>query len=231
MTACLAVGSCRLSISDWQWPLADKHAVAIAEDWKRRHAENPALFDGTIYLARDYAIDGGALAATLFKTDFKTFLYWRAHRSDDGLRECFGASLIFSSEGHVLLGRQGPGQLNSGRVYPPSGLIDGADVRAASIDIDASIARELQEETGLGPASVQRLPGYLVAIAGVQIAVATRWRSELPALELRRHILSCLRAQPHPELDDIVIVRSKGDIDQVTMPPHACALLNGVLPA
>ena len=79
-------------------------------------------------------------SGTFFKTDFETFLYWRdLPRGDADRARSFGASLIRSAEGYLLLGRQGPGQLNSGRVYPPSGLIDDDDVRDGAIDIDASI--------------------------------------------------------------------------------------------
>ncbi len=192
----------------------------------------PQLFDGTVYLLRQQAFVGAALTGTLFKTDFKTFLYWRAHRAEEkGVFEVFGASLIRSAEGHVLLGRQGPGQLNSGRVYPPSGLIDGDDLRGGAIDIDASIARELAEETGLTPGSLERVPGYIAAVSGWQVAVAVEWRSPLAADALRQHILGFIEAEAQPELDDIVIVRQRADIDARTMPGHAQALLRTLLSA
>ena len=103
----------------------------------------PKLFNGTVYLLRNHSIDGDTLRGTFFKTDFRTFLYWRDHRSTETetVRESFGASLIRSAEGHVLL-RQARGQLNSGRIYPPSGLIDGEDVYEGGIDIEANIVRE-----------------------------------------------------------------------------------------
>jgi 8-oxo-dGTP pyrophosphatase MutT (NUDIX family) len=230
---CLRLAQCRLDVATWQWPLAKAHAAAIGDDWLRRLASNPGLFDGTIYLLRDYAIDGEVMSGTLFRTDFKSFLYWRAHdpAGSDGVRECFGASLIRSAEGHVLLGRQAPGQLNSGRIYPPSGLIDSDDVIGGKVDIDASIARELREETGLTPETLQRWPGYLAARVGTQVAVAVEWRSRLPADELRGSILEFLGGEARPELDDIVIVRRRDDIDPALMPPHACTLLHTVLPA
>lgn len=231
-TDCVRVGRCALQVADWQWPLTEGREE-IACDWRRRQTENPRLFDGDVYLMRDYAIDGAGLTGTLFRTDFKTLLYWRALPGSltESVREAFGASLIRSAEGHVLLGRQGPGQLNSGRIYPPGGLIDTADVRGGTIDMDASIARELAEETGLGADDLQRVPGYLVARVGLKVAVAIEWRSALPAAELRARILANLRAQPEPELEDIVPVRSRADIDESSMPPHARALVRTLLPA
>jgi hypothetical protein len=59
----------------------------------------------------------------------------------------------------VLLGRQSEGNLNSELAYPPRGLIDASDTVAGTMDIDASIAPELEEETRLTPAKLERRPG------------------------------------------------------------------------
>lgn len=228
---CVRLASCSFAVADWAWPWAVERADAIAQDWARRRALLPQLFEGPVYLLREPAIDDAALTGTLFRTDFSAFLYWRDHRAEEkGVSEAFGASLIRSGEGHVLLGRQGPGQLNSGRIYPPSGLIDGDDLRDGGIDIDASIARELAEETGLGPGHLERVPGYIAAVSNWQVAVAVEWRSPLAAEALRQRILDYIDAEADPELDDIVIVRHRADIDARAMPPHAQALLWTLLP-
>jgi 8-oxo-dGTP pyrophosphatase MutT (NUDIX family) len=213
--------------------LAQAHAAEIEADWQHRRAQIPAMFNGVTYLTCSHTLEGAAFGATMFKSDFRTLLYWRA-RTDaacEPVRETFGASLIRSAEGHLLMGQQGPGQLNTGRIYPPGGLIDGDDVRDGAIDIDASIARELNEETGLSAADLERVPGYLVVFTGLKIAIAIEWRSTLPAAELRERILGFVRNQPEPELADIVTVASHADIDEVRMPPHARALVRTVLSA
>jgi 8-oxo-dGTP pyrophosphatase MutT (NUDIX family) len=230
---CLRIARCTLRVADWQWPLTQRHGPDIGRDWQRRRAEIPGLFDGTTYLLCQHTIVGASLSGILFKTDFKTLLYWRGlpQASDEPVREAFGASLIRSAEGHLLLGRQGPGQLNSGRVYPPGGLIDGDDVENGGVDIDASVTRELAEETGLTPSELQRVPGYLVAQVGLKVAIAIEWRSALATAELRDRILGFVRSQAEPELDDIVPVRSYADIDEFRTPPHARALVRTVLSA
>jgi hypothetical protein len=230
---CQRVAHCDLSVVDWEWPFAAGEARQIAQFWAQRSAQNPRLFDGVVYLMRDYRLSDGGLAGALFKTDFKTFLYWRQHRvaATETVRECFGASLIRSAEGHVLLGRQGPGQLNSGLFYPPSGVIDAQDVRGGSIDIDGNVVRELAEETGLRGADLARVPGYLVGRVGLQIPIGIEWRSDLPADELRARILALVRADPDPELDDVVIVRSRAELEHPNVPAHARALVGTILDA
>ena len=230
---CVRIKSCGLRISDWTWPLAQAHAAEIEADWQRRQAQIPTMFNGVTYLTCSHTLEGATFNATLFKSDFRTLLYWRA-RTDaarEPVREAFGASLIRSAEGHLLFGQQGPGQLNSGRIYPPGGLIDGNDVRDGAVDIEASIARELGEETGLSTAELERVPGYLLAFSGLKIAIGIEWRSALPAAELRRRILEFVRNQPKPELADIVTVARHADIDDVRMPPHAQAYVRTVLSA
>ena len=230
---CVRIKSCELRALDWTWPLAQANAAEIEADWRRRQAEIPALFNGVTYLTCSHTLEGAAFGATLFKSDFRTLLYWRARpdAARQPVRETFGCSLIRSAEGHLLMGQQGPGQLNSGRIYPPGGLIDGDDVRDGAIDIDASIARELGEETGLAADDLERVPGYLVVFTGLKIAIGIEWRSALPAAELRERILGYVRHQPAPELADIVTVANHADIDEVRMPPHARAYVRTVLSA
>ena len=230
---CVRLARCRLSVAPWDWPFAIENITQIDTHWQKRRADLPALFNGTTYLMRAHSVARNEFAGALFQTDFKTLLYWRANPTTghDGVREAFGASLIRSAEGHVLLGRQGPGQVTSGLVYQPGGIFDGDDVTGDAIDIDASIERELVEETGLGAADFTRVPGFLIARAGIKVAIGIEWRSALRADDLRGRILDFLAQQAEPELADIVIARRPGDIDDALMPLHARLLLDSVLSA
>lgn len=229
----LRVAECVLDIAAWDWPLAERHGDDIARHWQRRQQEAPRLFDGTVYLFKDYAVDEGRLNGTLFKTDFKTLLYWRSlpFAASDSVREASGSSLIRSAEGHLIFARQAPGQLNSGRIYPPSGMIDDGDVASNGIDIDASIRRELAEETGLTEEDLARVPGYVVAIVGLHVTIGIEWRSSLSATELRQRILHFIHSQPAAELDDIVIVEKGVAIPEELMPPHARVFARALLEA
>jgi 8-oxo-dGTP pyrophosphatase MutT (NUDIX family) len=167
----------------------------------------------------------GALDGTFTRTDFKSYVYWREHGFEGPTHDGFGPSLIRSSDGCVLLGRQCEGNLNSGLAYPPSGLIDASDTVAVTVDIDASIARELEEETGLTPAELERRPGYIVTFAGPLISIAIEWQSALPPDTLHRRILDYVARQPEPELADVVIVRNAADIDNPIIMSYAKAKL------
>lgn len=227
------VDACDLTVCTWHWPLAAERRQAIDADWRARKAQTPGLFNGAVYLFRDFAIAGGRLTGTLFRSDFKTLLYWRSldGKAAGSVKEASGASLIRAADRHLLYGRQAPNQLNSGLVYPPSGVIDGSDVFGEVVDIDAHIARELEEETGLTAADLQRVPGYVVALDGRHVAIGVEWRSAQPAETARRSIMGFLGAQTEPELDDIVIVRAPAAIAEHKMPPHARIFARALLSA
>jgi 8-oxo-dGTP pyrophosphatase MutT (NUDIX family) len=226
------IARCELSVDPQPWPFAERCRAEIADHWQRAVAERPKLFDGTVYILQAHALEGDTFKGRFVRSDFKSFLYWReTGYADTSVRDGFGSSVIRSAEGHILLGRQTSGNVNAGLAYPPGGLIDARDVGAGTIDIDASITRELAEETGLAAAELARTPGYLLTWAGPQVSISIEWRSTLPAEALRARILSRVATQTVPELADIVIVRSTDEIDNDTMPRYARALLRFLLSA
>jgi hypothetical protein len=229
--ATVRVLSCALALSAEPWSYAESHREAIAACWERVRAERPKLFDGPVHVLTAHALDGGSLTGTFARTDFKSFLYWREHGAPGPTVDGFGSSLVRSSDGCVLLGRQVEGHLNGGFAYPPSGLIDPTDVVGGSIDIDRSIARELAEETGLTRPELERRPGYIVTFAASMISIAIEWQSALSAKALSERILAHVARQPEPELADVVIVRHLAEIDDPTILPYARAKLRLALSA
>ncbi len=225
------IARCELELSAKPWSYAERHREAIAAHWERIRVERPKMFDGPVLVLVANALQGGTFTGTFAPTDFKSFLYWRDHGAPGPTRDGFGSALVRSSDGCVLLGRQGEGHLNSGLAYPPSGLIEPSDAVAGTVDIDASIARELHEETGLATADLERLPGYIVTMSGPLVSIAVEWRSALPAILLRERILGHVARHPDPELADVVIVRSAAAIDDPIILPYAKAKLRLALSA
>lgn len=231
LASVVGVSSCDFKVSDTPWNFARDHAAAIDAHWANRRRTHPAFFNGVIYVMADLGVGaptpGAAFAATLIATDFKSFLYWRetGHPQADVL-DAFGSAILRSREGHVLLGRQSVGNINGGFAYLPGGFIDARDVGADGIvDIGASVARELAEETGLSSDELSVEPGFLVTRCGSQVSVAREYRSPLASPELRALILSRIAADPNPELADIVIVRSMTDLEGARVLPYTALAL------
>lgn len=220
------VERCELTLGTREWGWAARHADAIDRHWSARHAQNPAMFNGTIFLVAEERLGARVLEAELLRADFKSYLYWRdsGFPSEAGVRDGFGSALIRSGEGHVVLGRQRAGNINAGFAYLPGGFIDENDLRPdGSIDIDGSIARELREETGLSAGDVEMREGFIITHCGQLTSIAREFVSFLGADELQAKIRANLSAQHDAELADMVIVREAADIDGAAAPVHAYA--------
>lgn len=217
-----------LRVIDDGWAFSRRHEAEIAEHWARLAAENPQYFDGTILLLSDYSMsDDGVFSGRLLRTDFKSFLYWRACGwPEAAVRDTFCTGLIRSCDGHVLLCQQQPGHLNDGLSTPPGGFIDARDVAPdGTIDLARAVAREIVEETGLGAAHVRQGTGYAIVLTGHQVSLAVPWHSDLSgdalAREARRHI----EAEPEGELLRVLALSPGEALQTLTLPDYARALL------
>lgn len=221
------IDRCDLRVSDGRWAFADTHHAEIDAHWARRKSDNPAFFNGALYVMTRHVLTDGGLSAELARADFKSVLYWRETGfRDASVADAFGSALIRSGEGHVLLGRQRPGNVNGGLAYLPGGFIDARDERAEGlIDIEASIARELAEETGLTPSMLHRVPGFILTFAGPMLSIAIEYRSAEPAEALRAKIHDHIAAETEPELSDVVVVSSARDLAGLAVPAYVTVLL------
>lgn len=216
------VARCELRLTGASWDFAQVNAAAIERHWRRRLVSNARYFNGAIQLMQDGTIDEGICRASFVRTDFKSYLYWREHGYPPAdAYDAFGSAIVRSADGAVLLGLQKQGNINAGLAYLPGGFIDQRDVGPdGTIDIGASIERELTEETGLAGAEFQVQPGFWIIRCGAQLSMAREYRSPLSADALRTQILRYLAADPDPELADIVIVRAAGALDPALVPPY-----------
>ena len=228
----MRVEDCRLSVVPDRWRYADDNHDAIDRLWEQRRVERPQLFNGRIFLMSAATLAAGQLTASFIETEFKAYLHWReAGFPEAGVRDAFGSALIRTAEGYLLYGRQRPGHVNGGLVCPPGGFIDPRDAGPdGDIDIAASIAREVAEETGLVASELSVQPGYWLAITGPHVSMAREFRADRPALDLVAQIARTLAADPDPELAEMVAIRSAADVEP-TAPSHgrllAAALLGG----
>lgn len=225
------VDHCSLTVGHESWAFAGAHREEIDRHWTRRSAENPGFFNGVIHMLTHHDLTGSTFLGTFVRTDFKSYLYWRETGfSEAGVRDAFGSALIRSAEGHVLLGRQREGNINSGLAYLPGGFIDSRDIGpGGSIDIVGSVLREVGEETGIPASSFTQKPGYYLTFAGPLISVAVELVSSERAEDLRQRMLAHMREDPQSELVDAVIVRSRADLAGLAMPDYARILIEHLL--
>ena len=154
------------------------------------------------------------LRGAFLETDYASFVAWQDWgRPDVGIYDCFGAAAIESADGAYLVGVMGAHTFNAGDIYFPCGTPDLDDIAAGKVDFDASVLRELKEETGLDAGEFDPEPGWIVTIDNELIAAIKVMRSPLAAEILRARILDHMAREKQPELADILLVRSVADFN------------------
>ena len=129
-----------------------------------------------------------------------------------------------SADGAFVLGEMGQHTANAGRIYFPSGTPDLDDVRDGAVDIAGSVAREVEEETGLAEADYNANPHWDCVVSGAAIAMIRILHVDMPGEALRARIKASLARQPQPELSAIHLVRETRDLT-AAMPRFVTAFI------
>ena len=206
------------------WPFAEARRADIDAHFAARKRERP-IWNGRILLARHPVFRGVCFSARYFETDFASFLAWRDWGFPDAdVFNGFGMGALRSADGAFILGEMGPHTANAGRIYFPAGTPDPADISDGMVDIPGSVARELEEETGLTPADYRAGADWDCVVSDAAIAMIRLLHVDAPAEALRARIEANLAAQHQPELCAIHLVRGTSDFT-AAMPRFVTAFL------
>ncbi len=189
------IGSYSIRRSEEAWAFAERERNRIESHWACRSAQNPKFFNGRVHIMLSGSLSGDHLSGTIAETDFASSLFWRETGfKDPGVADCFGAAIFSCADNSLVFGRQSPGNINSGLVYPPGGFLDPRDIGENGMaDLDRSIAREVAEETGCGWAEFPREPGYLAVRDGPYLCVGIVYRIPLPGRDFSARIRAAPR--------------------------------------
>lgn len=203
-------------VVDEPWPWRDENAKAIGEHWARAAAEKPSLFDGEVLVARRFSIEDGIWRGAHIVVRYSALKYWLSRGFiETGACNTFASAVVVTADGAVLLGRMGAHTANAGRLYFPCGTPDLDDVQGDSLDIEGSMLRELEEETGLGAADLQPTEQRWISQDGPLVCCARRIDTHLTADEVRTRFNAHRTAGGDEELADIVLVRHAARLDDV----------------
>jgi 8-oxo-dGTP pyrophosphatase MutT (NUDIX family) len=207
------------------WVYATEKRVEIDAFFAALQRQAPAVWNGRVLLLHRQSMNAGVFRGDYLETDYASFSAWRAWgRPPAGVQDCFGAAAVIAADGGVLLGVMNENTAQAGRVYFPCGTPDPADVIDGRVDLDRSVARELEEETGLKAADFTAAPGWTAVVDGALIMQVKILRGTDDAETLRAHALAHLARERQPELAGIRIARSPADFD-AAMPRFVTAFL------
>jgi hypothetical protein len=202
-----------LGIAAFDWAFARERGAEIDAHFEATRRRKPSMWNGRVLLMHHHRFVDERLAGEFFETDFASFMAWRDFGfPDSSAINCFALGALQGADGAYVLGVMDAETMNAGKVYFPGGTPDLSDIAGGKVDLEASVRREIEEETGLAPADLTVDPGWHCIPAGPMIALLKPMRSSEPAEALRARILANLARQRHPELSDMVVVRSASDI-------------------
>ena len=214
------------------WPLPEALRALVPETWARLLAKNPQLWDGRILGVCGIGgglphVTNGVLTGEAREDRFSVYLTWRDQGFPQiGMHNLFGSAVVMSADGAMLLGRMGAWTANAGQIYPAAGSLEPGDVVDGQVQVFASLARELQEETGLDVAEAE--VGHTLAIFdGPRISIARGLRFDATAEELTARVRRNLAAQTERELEDVVTIRSRRELEAAgPFPPYVAELVD-----
>jgi 8-oxo-dGTP pyrophosphatase MutT (NUDIX family) len=122
------------------------------------------------------------------------------------------------------MGEMGAHTANDGRIYFPAGTPDLDDIAGGAVDIEGSVARELEEETGLTRADYEADADWHCVVTDVAVAMIRILRVRMSGEATRARIEANLARQSSPELAAIHLVRSASDISPA-MPRFVTAFI------
>ncbi len=219
---------CDFEPRPWTW--AEREARAIDAHWAQRQAANPHIFDGRVLLLHRGQVEGTMFRGAYLETRFSRFLAWRDFGfPDPSVRNCFAMAALVSADGAYILGEMAAHTANPGRIYFPSGTPDPNDLAAGKVDLDGSVRRELEEETGIMPGEVVFDEGWTLVMNEAGVACMKSVRSRENAVQIAARIHQNLARQTSPELAGVRILRQAQEMEGLNMPGLTVAYLRHIL--
>jgi hypothetical protein len=214
-----------LKVEAWPWPWAAAERERIAAHFVEKQRERPKIWNGRVLLARKAVFSGGRLSASYFETDFANLLAWRDWGVPDRtIFNGFGMGALRSSDGAFVLGEMDGATVNAGSIYFPAGTPDPNDVADGALDLAGSVAREMEEETGLMPGDYRPAPHWDCVVVDAAVAMIRILEIDMPGDALKTRIEANLARQEHPELCGIHLARTRADF-HASMPHFIIAFL------
>ncbi|TJV38132.1 MAG: hypothetical protein E5Y02_30695 [Mesorhizobium sp.] len=220
----LPVDAVEVRLDPGPHPFALENADAIAENWQREIAANPALFDGTVVLLSQLAWRDKRLVGRCHAINYSTFMLWRQQRENTGAEHAYAHAMLVAGDNALVAIRMGPHTVSAGRVYFAAGSFEPIDFRDGLVDVDFNMIREVREETGLDLSAARRGVRYLALSMASGTVIFRRYHVTAPADEIARRISAFVASETDPEIEGPVIIRDAADLPE-GLSPHMKPLI------
>jgi hypothetical protein len=187
----------------------------VQENWEREVAANPHLFNGRLITLNAVRLEDGAVTAAGQIVPCAYHLWWRRQEPRPPTFHSFAMPVIISADGAIIAIRMSPTTANAGKVYCASGSLEPADVVDGRVDIDANMAREAAEETGIRLDDLEARPGYYCAHFRQAVMFYRFFHAALDAADLIANVQEHMRHDDEQEIDAVLAItrENRGEFD------------------
>ncbi|QKC89942.1 hypothetical protein EB230_17170 [Mesorhizobium sp. NZP2234] len=220
----LAVDAVDVRLDPGPHPFARDNAAAIAENWQREMAANPALFDGTVVLLSQLAWRDNRLVGRCHAVNYSTFMLWRKRPENSGAEHAYAHAVLVAGDNALVAIRMGPRTVNAGRVYFAAGSFEPVDFHDGMVDVDFNMIREVREETGIDLTDARRGVRWHALSTASGTVIFRRYHVDDLADEVARRISAFVAAETDPEIEGPVIIRHAADLPE-GLSPHMKPLI------
>lgn len=215
---------------EWSW--AAQNRELIDENWRRRTARTPKMFNGRVLLLSQMEFEQDLCRNTYFETDYAGLVAWIDHGyPDKSIANGFAMGALRGQDGAYICGVMGQQTANAGRVYFAGGTPDLSDLRPdGGVDLATSLTRELTEETGLQDGDFHVADEWIIVRRWPTVALLRTVTLPMTAEEGAALIRANIAREAEPELEDLRIIRTRADIDRDAMPLFQQSFFEWVFP-
>lgn len=149
---------------------------SINSYWNTLMAEGKKYTRGKVFMIDSIHLSDHSLNVNLLETDYAHYLYSKNHPLPDlyNCRVIYGAAMIVTSDGKIVIGEMGSHTANAGRLQFVAGGIDTEDITDGVVNLEKSIIRETKEEIGIDitdPQIAQKIIPQYLKVGGVNNSV------------------------------------------------------------
>ncbi len=203
-----AISEAVVRVSPAVHPLYAHKRVEIDANWQLEVERNPKLYNGQLIFLRERALEEGRVLATGHCVPYSTHLWWRRQADRTGGFHVFSWAVPLSSDGALIAIRMGPSTANPGWVYCAAGSLEPVDIIDGQVDLEANMARELREETGLDLSAAKADVGAWGAFINNTLMMARFYHFPWTADEIIARVRTHMIHDHEQEIDDVIAIRS-----------------------
>ena len=228
------VNTVAVQLDEAPWHFATQNAEKISAFWRRTLKTHPHFYDGQVHVMTSWEIRGAqsrdaAFIGNLCRTNFASFLYWKASDTHSRKEVDFsgGASLL-CGDGALLMVLTGDHTIAPGTLEFPSGFVDVADFDDNVLNFDRHVEREVTEELGIKGEDLGRPMRYLVSAADGVVQILSIFNVDTNGEEFAASWRGRTRAL-RSEIGDVVAIYRSTELGAFAIRAHVKAALSYLL--